>query len=174
MQMVEGLEDEDDLLRVAQELPEPSDLLESEDDAPIIRLINAVLTQAVKENASDLHIEPFENRHHQDRLLLLLLVDALQVAPHQKIELLIGATQFDIDTVGTPSMMADAEILVAMGQALETGHEGDVNALHCHGEFDVTRGEIEHGIEPRIRRQPEEPRRVRGIIAVDTTILRPR
>ena len=62
MQMVEGLEDEDDLLRVAQELPEPSDLLESDDDAPIIRLINAVLTQAVKENASDIHIEPFENR----------------------------------------------------------------------------------------------------------------
>src|SRR5581483_4975395 len=33
-----------------------------DDDAPIIRLINAVLTQAVKENASDIHIEPFENR----------------------------------------------------------------------------------------------------------------
>lgn len=62
MEMVEGLEGEDDLFRVAQELPEPSDLLESEDDAPIIRLINAVLGQAVKENASDIHIEPFENR----------------------------------------------------------------------------------------------------------------
>jgi general secretion pathway protein E len=62
MDMVEGLEGEDDLFRVAQELPEPSDLLESEDDAPIIRLINAVLGQAVKENASDIHIEPFENR----------------------------------------------------------------------------------------------------------------
>jgi general secretion pathway protein E len=62
MEMVEGLEGEEDLFRVAQELPEPSDLLESEDDAPIIRLINAVLGQAVKENASDIHIEPFENR----------------------------------------------------------------------------------------------------------------
>jgi len=62
MQMVEGLQEEEDLFRVAQELPEPSDLLESEDDAPIIRLINAVLAQAVKENASDIHIEPFENR----------------------------------------------------------------------------------------------------------------
>ena len=56
MQMVEGLEDGDDLLRVAEELPEPSDLLESDDDAPIIRLINALLAQAVKENASDIHI----------------------------------------------------------------------------------------------------------------------
>jgi len=62
MQMVEGLGDDTDLFRVAQELPEPSDLLESDDDAPIIRLINAVLTSAVKENASDIHIEPFENR----------------------------------------------------------------------------------------------------------------
>ncbi|MGD9388798.1 MAG: type II secretion system ATPase GspE [Gammaproteobacteria bacterium] len=62
MQMAEGLESDTDLSQVAQELPEPSDLLESEDDAPIIRLINAILTQAVKENASDIHIEPFENR----------------------------------------------------------------------------------------------------------------
>ncbi len=62
MEMVEGLGDDDDLFRAAQELPEPSDLLESDDDAPIIRLINAVLTSAVKENASDIHIEPFENR----------------------------------------------------------------------------------------------------------------
>ena len=62
MQMVEGLEDGDDLLRVAEELPEPSDLLESDDDAPIIRLINALLAQAVKENASDIHIEPFEDK----------------------------------------------------------------------------------------------------------------
>ena len=43
-------------------LPEPSDLLESDDDAPIIRFINAVLTEAVKDNASDVHIEPYENR----------------------------------------------------------------------------------------------------------------
>jgi general secretion pathway protein E len=62
MQMAEGLDSDQDLSRVAQDLPEPSDLLESEDDAPIIRLINAILTQAVKENASDIHIEPFENR----------------------------------------------------------------------------------------------------------------
>jgi len=62
MQMVDGLGDDTDLFLVAQQLPEPSDLLESDDDAPIIRLINAVLTSAVKENASDIHIEPYENR----------------------------------------------------------------------------------------------------------------
>jgi len=62
MQMADGLDEGTDLAHLAQELPEPSDLLESEDDAPIIRLINAVLTEAVKQNASDIHIEPFENR----------------------------------------------------------------------------------------------------------------
>jgi general secretion pathway protein E len=62
MQMVGDLDEHTDLLRVAQELPEPSDLLESDDDAPIIRFINAVLTEAIKENASDVHIEPYENR----------------------------------------------------------------------------------------------------------------
>jgi general secretion pathway protein E len=59
---VDGLDDTTDLAHLALELPEQADLLESEDDAPIIRLINAVLTQAVRENASDIHVEPFENR----------------------------------------------------------------------------------------------------------------
>ncbi len=62
MTMVEGLDDEPDLFAVAQQLPEPSDLIDSDDDAPIIRLINALLTQAVKDGASDIHIEPYENR----------------------------------------------------------------------------------------------------------------
>jgi general secretion pathway protein E len=62
MQMMGELSDETDLSRVAQELSEPEDLLESEDDAPIIRLINALLTEAIKLNASDIHIEPYENR----------------------------------------------------------------------------------------------------------------
>jgi general secretion pathway protein E len=61
MQMA-GMEDDTDLAHLAQDLPEPSDLLESDDQAPIIKLINAILTQAVKDNASDIHIEPFENR----------------------------------------------------------------------------------------------------------------
>ncbi|HEY7741260.1 MAG TPA: ATPase, T2SS/T4P/T4SS family, partial [Steroidobacteraceae bacterium] len=61
-QIVEGIEEETDLAGLAEGLPEPSDLMESEDDAPVIRLINAVLTQAIKENASDIHVEPYENR----------------------------------------------------------------------------------------------------------------
>ncbi len=61
-QTAADISDELDLKQIAEELAEPEDLLESEDDAPIIRLINALLTQAVKEGASDIHIEPHENR----------------------------------------------------------------------------------------------------------------
>jgi general secretion pathway protein E len=39
---------------------EPEDLLESADEAPVIRLVNSLLQQAIKERASDVHIEPFE------------------------------------------------------------------------------------------------------------------
>ncbi|SEP16129.1 type II secretion system ATPase GspE [Aquisalimonas asiatica] len=61
-QIVDDIGDDLDLARIAESLPEPEDLLESEDDAPVIRLINAILTESIKENASDIHIEPFENR----------------------------------------------------------------------------------------------------------------
>jgi general secretion pathway protein E len=60
MQMVEGLGDDMDLASLAESVPETEDLLEQEDDAPIIRLINALLSEAIKQGASDVHIETFE------------------------------------------------------------------------------------------------------------------
>ncbi len=59
-QMVEDLGEEMDLASLANSVPETEDLLEQEDDAPIIRLINALLAEAIRENASDIHIETFE------------------------------------------------------------------------------------------------------------------
>ena len=50
----------DDFFTLAEELPGEEDLLEAEDDAPIIKLINAMLGEAIKEEASDIHIETFE------------------------------------------------------------------------------------------------------------------
>ena len=51
----------DDLDELAMEISgEPRDLLDATDDAPIIRLVNSMLHHAVKERASDIHIEPFE------------------------------------------------------------------------------------------------------------------
>lgn len=52
----------DELDEIAEALSEPDDLLESNDDAPIIRLINALLADAVRLNASDIHIEPGEKQ----------------------------------------------------------------------------------------------------------------
>lgn len=62
LQMVEGLGEDMDLASLADSVPETEDLLEQEEDAPIIRLINALLTEAVKVGASDIHIETFEKR----------------------------------------------------------------------------------------------------------------
>ena len=59
---VQGLDQVIDLESLSKDLPQTSDLLDSQDDAPIIRLLNSVLTQAVEEGASDIHIEPFEAR----------------------------------------------------------------------------------------------------------------
>ncbi|HEX2549899.1 MAG TPA: type II secretion system ATPase GspE [Gammaproteobacteria bacterium] len=61
MQMVGDLGESMDLFELMQELPKPEDLLEKQDDAPIIRLLNAMLSEAIKEGASDVHIETFEN-----------------------------------------------------------------------------------------------------------------
>jgi general secretion pathway protein E len=52
--------DEERLDLMATELEEPRDLLESDDEAPIIRLVNSLLFQAAKDRASDIHIEPYE------------------------------------------------------------------------------------------------------------------
>lgn len=45
---------------IAHQFEGPKDLLELTNEAPIIRLLNSLLFQAVKERASDIHIEPFE------------------------------------------------------------------------------------------------------------------
>ena len=61
-QVADDLSTDIDLSRLADEIPETGDLMDAEDDAPIIRLINALLSQAVREKASDIHIETFEDR----------------------------------------------------------------------------------------------------------------
>lgn len=71
-QMMADLGAEIDLDQLAQELNQPTDLLESADDAPIIRLLNGLLAEAIRENASDIHIEPFE-----DTLAVRLRVDGV-------------------------------------------------------------------------------------------------
>ncbi|MDR3441389.1 MAG: GspE family T2SS ATPase variant LspE [Legionella sp.] len=57
-----GMEEDMDLSLLASQLPVSEDLLENQDDAPIIRLLNALFTQAIKQKASDIHIETYEDR----------------------------------------------------------------------------------------------------------------
>lgn len=64
--VVSEVESDADLSRMMQELPATLDLLESLDGAPIIRMLNALLTQAVRDGASDIHVEPYE-RHSSVR-----------------------------------------------------------------------------------------------------------
>ena len=64
--VVSEVESDADLTRMMQDLPAIEDLLETADDAPIIRMLNALLTQAARDGASDIHIEPYE-RHSSVR-----------------------------------------------------------------------------------------------------------
>ena len=72
VQVAEDMGSDIDLTRLADEIPDTADLMDAEDDAPVIRLINAVLSQAVREQASDIHIETFE-----DRLTIRFRVDGV-------------------------------------------------------------------------------------------------
>lgn len=49
-----------DLGQLAHELEGPQDILDHDNEAPIIQLVNLILSQAVRDRASDIHIEPFE------------------------------------------------------------------------------------------------------------------
>ncbi|MEW8397591.1 MAG: ATPase, T2SS/T4P/T4SS family, partial [Candidatus Thiodiazotropha sp.] len=84
-QIMETMGDDIDLDNAARALNQPEDLLESDDDAPIIRLINALFTEAIKEQASDIHIEPYENRlvvrFRVDGVLREVLTPPRTVAP---------------------------------------------------------------------------------------------
>ena len=61
-QISEDLSRDTDLARLLQEIPKAEDLLGSTSDAPVIRMINALLLQALRERASDIHFEPYEAR----------------------------------------------------------------------------------------------------------------
>lgn len=59
--VVSHVESETDISQLLHEVEETQDLLDSEDDAPVIRILNALLLQAIKEGASDIHIEAYES-----------------------------------------------------------------------------------------------------------------
>lgn len=62
IEAMEGMEEAADLAELISEMPMTEDLLESEDDAPVIKLLNAILSEAIKQQSSDIHFETFEDR----------------------------------------------------------------------------------------------------------------
>ncbi len=94
-EVVEELEGED-LSTIATELSVPQDLLELTDEAPVIRLLNSIIFQAVKERASDIHIEPFERelevRFRIDGILYKMLAPpkVVQEALISRVKIMAG------------------------------------------------------------------------------------
>jgi general secretion pathway protein E len=126
----------DDLSSVATEFEKPRDLLELIEDAPIIRLLNALFQQAVKERASDIHIEPYEKEldvrmrvdgimHKvlsppkiiQDALISRIKIMAsLDIAEKRlpqdgRIRLLIGGQDFDLRVSIIPTIFGERAVL---------------------------------------------------------------
>ena len=82
--IVDGLGDQINLEQLASDLPKTEDLLDDSTEAPVIRLINAVLSEAIKSNASDIHIEPYEKnlsiRFRVDGILKEILSPSSRIA----------------------------------------------------------------------------------------------
>ncbi len=83
--VMEDIKDFVDMESAAADLEDTGDLLDSEDDAPIIRLLNAILAESLKESASDIHIEPYEKeslvRFRLDGVLSTVLSPSAQITP---------------------------------------------------------------------------------------------
>jgi general secretion pathway protein E len=126
----------EDLSMVATEFESPTDLLELTEEAPIIRLLNALLMEAVKEKASDIHIEPYENsidvRFRVDGILNKVLsppkvihdalisrikiVSGLDIAEKRlpqdgRIQLLVGGKNIDIRVSIIPTALGERAVL---------------------------------------------------------------
>ena len=84
-ELAEGIDDDYDLSILAENLPKTADLLDSDNDAPVIKLINAILSEAIKSSASDIHIEPYEDhlsvRFRIDGILSEILRPTVRITP---------------------------------------------------------------------------------------------
>ncbi len=126
----------EDLSMVATEFESPKDLLELTEEAPIIRLLNALLMEAVKERASDIHIEPYEKgidvRFRVDGILRKVLsppkiiqnalisrikiMAAMDIAEKRlpqdgRIRLLAGGKDIDIRVSIVPTYLGERAVL---------------------------------------------------------------
>lgn len=126
----------EDLSMIATEFESPKDLIELTEEAPIIRLLNALLMEAVKERASDIHIEPYEKsievRLRVDGILHKILnppkiihdalisrikiIAGLDIAEKRlpqdgRIKLLVGGKNIDIRVSIIPTALGERAVL---------------------------------------------------------------
>ena len=174
MQLAEDIGGSLDLAALAEQVPETEDLLEQEDDAPIIRLINAILGEAIKENASDIHLETFEKRLvvrfrvdgilrevlEPKRELAALLVSRIKVMARLdiaekripqdgRISLKVGGREVDVRVSTLPSANGERVVLRLLDK-----QAGRLNLQHL-------------GMSPRDRDQMEATvRKPHGILLV--------
>ncbi|MFP4387448.1 MAG: type II secretion system ATPase GspE [Desulfococcaceae bacterium] len=91
-QLVQDMEDDESL--ILQDLDASADLLDDTSDAPIIKLVNHIISQAAKARASDIHIEPYKEsfkvRYRVDGILYDLLTPpkAIQAALISRIKVM--------------------------------------------------------------------------------------
>ncbi|MEX1198354.1 MAG: type II secretion system ATPase GspE [Pseudohongiellaceae bacterium] len=134
---VDELGEEGDLDALVDDITRNNDLLSSGEDAPVVRLINAILSQAVREQVSDVHIEPFEDRvavrFRADGVLSEVLAPRPELAPVLVSRLKVMA-RLDIAEKRLPQ---DGRISVRLG-----GHAVDIRLStipSAHGERVVLR-----------------------------------
>lgn len=126
----------DDLAALAESAAAVDDLLDQRDDSPVIRLINALLLEAVREGASDIHIETQEKRVvvrfrvdgmlrdmiEPDRALAPLLVSRIKVMaqldiaekrlPHDgRVKLRVGGLDLDVRVSTIPTQYGERVVM---------------------------------------------------------------
>ena len=87
--LIQGVDENVDLDSLVSNLPKTEDLLDDSNEAPVIRLINAILSEAIKDGASDIHIEPYE-----ENLAIRFRVDGIlkeKLNPNSRIAPLLNA-----------------------------------------------------------------------------------
>jgi general secretion pathway protein E len=128
---------EENLTSLSQQLPETADLLDTDDEAPIIRLMNSVLFEASKQRASDIHFEPFENemtvRYRIDGMLynILTVPKNFQSSLTSRIKIMAGMN------IAEKRLPQDGRISIRIG-----GREVDIRVSDvptAHGERLVLR-----------------------------------
>ena len=141
-----GLEDQEDLSSLVEGIPQTADLLDADDDAPIIKLINGLIYEAVKRRASDVHIEPYEDklsiRYRIDGVLQDVLSPSRRLAPllvsrikvmarldiaekrmpqDGRISLALGGRSIDVRVSTLPSRYGERVVLRRVVGALQEG-----------------------------------------------------